>query len=68
MTLTDDELIEPNVDTGEDRRPITDVATWFADLNGGVRPALRALGELLIGVAERDTQKTRSVSRPAAWV
>jgi hypothetical protein len=34
------------------------VPTWLDGLDGGVRPALRALGELLIGVSERDSAET----------
>lgn len=37
------------------RNAITDVSAWLATLDHGARPALRALGELLLGVAERDT-------------
>lgn len=37
------------------RRPITDVNGWLDDQDGDVRSALRALGELLVGVAERDS-------------
>jgi cell division protease FtsH len=37
---------------------ITDVNAWLDGLDGGVRPALRALGELLIGVSERDSAET----------
>jgi cell division protease FtsH len=56
MNLTEDELTELSADSasGGDahRRPITDVDAWLAGLHSGVRPALRALGELLVGVAE----------------
>jgi cell division protease FtsH len=62
MTLTDDELIDPTAELtgGADvhRRPITDVTAWLDGLEGGVRPTLRALGELLIGVAERERAET----------
>lgn len=62
MTLTEDELTGPTAEfTGgahAHRRPITNVADWLNDLGGGVQPALRALGELLIGVAERDSAET----------
>lgn len=62
MTLTDDALTDPTAGMtgGADahRRPITDVTTWLDGLEGGVRPALRALGELLIGVADRDGAET----------
>lgn len=37
------------------RRPITDVNGWLDSQNGDVRSALRALGELLVGVAEQDS-------------
>jgi cell division protease FtsH len=57
MTLTDDELTDPTAEltggAGAHRRPITDINAWLDGLDGGVRPALRALGELLVGVAER---------------
>ncbi|WP_396911357.1 AAA family ATPase [Mycolicibacterium sp.] len=62
MTLTDDELTDPPAALigGADahRRPITDVTAWLDGLDGGVRPTLRALGELLIGVAERESAET----------
>jgi cell division protease FtsH len=62
MTLTDDEATDLTADLiGGDaahRRPITNVADWLDDLESGVRPALRALGELLVGVAERDSAET----------
>jgi hypothetical protein len=62
MTLTDDELTDPTAgltgDANVHRRPITDVTAWLDGLEGGVHPALRALGELLIGVAERDSAET----------
>jgi cell division protease FtsH len=58
MTLTDDEMTDPTTGPtdgdGAHRRPITDVAAWLEDLDSGVRPALRALGELLLGVKERE--------------
>lgn len=58
MTLTNDELTDLTTGlTGGDearRQPITDVSAWLDGLEYGVRPALRALGELLIGVAERE--------------
>jgi len=57
MNLTNDELSDLAADlTGGDaayRRPISDVGAWLDDLEHGVRPALRALGELLIGVTDR---------------
>jgi cell division protease FtsH len=62
MTITDDELIEPTAGLpgGDDahRQPITDVSAWLEGLDAGVRPALRALGELLLGVAERETAES----------
>jgi cell division protease FtsH len=62
MTLTDDELTDPTAElTGGDdvhRRPITDVNAWLDGLDSDVRPALRALGELLVGVAERETAES----------
>ncbi len=57
MTLTDDDLSAPPARASDrpnpDRRPIRDVAGWLDGLDGEVRPTLRALGELLIGVADR---------------
>ncbi|HEX2283988.1 MAG TPA: ATP-binding protein [Mycobacterium sp.] len=62
MTLIDDELTDPTAElTGGDdarRRPITDVNAWLDGLDGGVRPALRALGELLVGVVERESAES----------
>lgn len=61
MTLTDEQLDPAAALTGgaqAHRQPITDVTAWLDGLEGGVRPALRALGELLIGVAERDRAET----------
>lgn len=62
MTLTDDEQTDPSAGligvTDTQRHPITDVAAWLDGLDGGVRPALHALGELLAGVAERDRAET----------
>jgi cell division protease FtsH len=59
MNLTDDELTDLTAElTGGDdthRRPITDVNAWLGGLDRGTRPALRALGELLVGVAECDS-------------
>ncbi|GAB4997814.1 MULTISPECIES: AAA family ATPase [Mycobacterium avium complex (MAC)] len=37
------------------RRPITDINGWLDGLDGDVRSTLRALGELLVGVTDRDT-------------
>ncbi len=58
MTLTDDELTNLTAGiTGGDsahRRAIDDVGAGLDGLDYGVRPALRALGELLVGVAERE--------------
>lgn len=62
MTLTDEELTDPTAElTGGDdvcRRPITDVNAWVDDLDSDVRAALRALGELLVGVAGREIADT----------
>jgi cell division protease FtsH len=59
MNLTDDELTDLTAELtgGADthRRPITDVSAWLDGLERGTRPALRALGELLVGVTERDS-------------
>lgn len=57
MNLTDDErtaVLTGGADAR--RRPIADVNAWLdgLDLDHGVRPALRAMGELLVGVTERD--------------
>jgi cell division protease FtsH len=51
------------------RQAITDVNAWLDGLEGGVRPALRALGELLVGVAERDSAETadRFTARCLGW-
>ncbi len=58
MTLTDDELTDPAsgmAGTADARRDaITDVSAWLAALDYGVRPALLALGELLVGVAAQE--------------
>ncbi|MBS1696756.1 MAG: ATP-binding protein [Actinobacteria bacterium] len=56
MTLTDYELTDPPTHAAGGagvRRHITDVAAYFDALDGDVRSGLRALGELLVGVAER---------------
>ncbi len=61
MTLINDDSTDLTAEPtgGADARlPITDVNDWFNDLDGGARTALRALGELLIGVAERPTAET----------
>jgi hypothetical protein len=62
MTLTDDELSDPTAElTGGDdahRRPITDVNAWLDGLDCDVRPTLRALGELLVGVAKHETAES----------
>lgn len=59
MDLTEGELTDLTADPagGADahRRSITDVNAWLEGLEHGVRPALHALGELLVGVTERDT-------------
>ncbi|EUA07663.1 hypothetical protein I546_5156 [Mycobacterium kansasii 732] len=61
MNLTHDDLVELTDLTAEAtggadarRRPITDVNAWLDGLDWDVRAALRALGELLVGVAERE--------------
>lgn len=58
MNFTDHELTdlaaELTGDADAHRRPITDLNAWLDGLDRGVRPALHALGELLVGVAERD--------------
>lgn len=62
MTLTNDELADftAGLTGGDDahRQPISDIGAWLDGLEYGVRPALRALGELLIGVAERESAET----------
>lgn len=61
MNLTDelnDLPAELPSGAGVHGRAITDVTAWLDGLAGGVRPALRALGELLIGVVERDGAET----------
>jgi DNA-binding Lrp family transcriptional regulator len=62
MNLTDDELSDLTTDliggAAVYRRPITDVDAWLDGLDGGVRPALPALGELLVGVADRDSAES----------
>lgn len=61
MTLTHDELTDSTAEStgGDDaRQPITDVTAWLDGLDPGVRPALRALGELLAGVVERDSAES----------
>jgi cell division protease FtsH len=59
MNLTEDELTAVSAartgGTPMHRRPITDVDAWLAGLDCDVRPALHALGELLVGVAERES-------------
>ena len=55
MNLTDEEIDATAARTGgagAHRQPITDVNAWLDGLEGGVQPALRALGELRLGVAE----------------
>jgi cell division protease FtsH len=57
VTVIDDEPCDPTADIpgggAARRRTISDVGAWLGGLDHGVQPALRALGELLIGVAER---------------
>ncbi|OBJ80183.1 cell division protein [Mycobacterium gordonae] len=59
MTLTDDELTDLTAGMpgggAAHRQTIDDVGAWLDGLDYGVRPALRALGELLVGVAERES-------------
>ncbi|MBZ4521879.1 AAA family ATPase [Mycobacterium avium] len=59
MNVTEDEMTDLTLDPASDadtcRRPITDVNAWLEGLEHGVRPALRALGELLVGVTEHDS-------------
>jgi cell division protease FtsH len=62
MTLTDNDTTGPPTDPpdgrADERQPITDVNAWLDDLDIDVRPTLRALGELLVGVSERDRGET----------
>ncbi|MGV0741700.1 AAA family ATPase [Mycolicibacterium sp. XJ870] len=62
MTLTDTDMTATTAGRtgGVDahRNPITDLTGWLDGLDGGVRPALRALGELLVGVAESESGET----------
>src|SRR5262245_37604306 len=62
MTIINDELTDltAGLTDGDDacRQLITDVNAWVDGLDYGVRPALRALGELLVGVAERESAET----------
>lgn len=62
MTLTDNDTTGPPADPPDGRRverqPITDVNAWLDDLDIDVRPTLRALGELLVGVGDRDRGET----------
>lgn len=57
MNQTEDELadLSAELNGGADaqRRPITDVNAWLDGLDHNELPALRALGELLTGVAQR---------------
>lgn len=59
MTLTDDELTDLTAGMpgggAAHRQTIDDVGAWLDGLDYGVRPALRALGELLVGVTERES-------------
>lgn len=62
MNLTDDDPTDLTAElpTGGDdahRHPITDINAWLAGKEHGVLPALRALGELLVGVADRDSAR-----------
>ncbi|GAB7144790.1 ATP-binding protein [Mycobacterium riyadhense] len=62
MPLTDNELTDltagPTDGNAAHRRPIADIGAWLDGLDYGVRPALRALGELLVGVAERESAES----------
>lgn len=62
MTLTDDQLTDLTAGMpgggAAHRRAIDDVGVWLEGLDYGVRPALRALGELLVGVAERESAES----------
>lgn len=62
MTLTDNDATGPPTNPPDgravERQPITDVNSWLDDLDIDVRPTLRALGELLVGVGERDRGET----------
>src|SRR5262245_57986616 len=57
MTLTDNELTEATAGLSggiePHRQPITDVAVWLDGLDYCAQSGLRALGELLTGLAER---------------
>jgi DNA-binding Lrp family transcriptional regulator len=52
MNLADNELTDLSADAHARRQLITDVSAWYAGLDRGARPALRALGELLVGVTD----------------
>ncbi|OBK94047.1 cell division protein [Mycobacterium asiaticum] len=62
MTLTDRPLTDltAGVTDGDRtrRHRIEDLGAWLDGLDYGVRPALRALGELLVGVAERESAES----------
>ncbi|WP_293002615.1 ATP-binding protein [Mycobacterium sp.] len=62
MTLTDDDMSDAPAcvpsGPGPRRRPITDVKAWLDDLDIDVAPTLRALGELLLGVSQRERAET----------
>ena len=58
MTLTENELTDPIAevakgDSEPGRVPIADVAAYLDGIAPDVRPSLKALGELLVGVVER---------------
>ncbi|GAB1815913.1 AAA family ATPase [Mycobacterium sp. MUNTM1] len=64
MNLADNELTDLSADTNPRRRLITDVSAWFDGLDRGAQPALRALGELLVGVTDGDaTTRAESAER-----
>jgi cell division protease FtsH len=57
MTVADDQLIDPCADgqggAGPRRTPISDVGAYLDGLPDDIRSGLRALGDLLVGVADR---------------
>ncbi|MDV3134415.1 ATP-binding protein [Mycobacterium sp. 29Ha] len=66
MTLTDEQLEPTAAPTGNDdaqRQRITDVNAWLNGLDSSVRPALYALGELLIGAAAPNRDRAETAGR-----
>lgn len=66
MTLTDEQIDPTAARTGgadAHRQRITDVNAWLASLDSSVRPALHALGELLVGVAAPDPDRAETADR-----